>query len=563
MARVSPTPAAVTAATTTIPRQRTDGASGATTVPRARGRFVTAGLLVSALAVMLIGYVRMARANGTNADGAANAMQAWDLLHGNVGLAGWTLSDVSFYPTELVQYALIELVYGLNEDVVHVAAATTYLLLIVFAALAARGEATGRAAWARIALVAAVLLVPQPHAGWAIVLYVPDHTGTGVPLLVAALLIDRRAALRRWWPVAVTAVLTVAQLADPLAMYVGAVPLAAVCVLRLLRAWRAGAEKATDAHLLVAAAASIALAHAALRLIGAAGGFRVHQPVAEFSAWSDIPGHLSMLWRLVAVDYGAYFPLLVDDGPWLTGVNYAAGAVKALLLAAALVAAAVTVARLLGRRGHADRVAQWLAAGIAVNLTAFAASTQATDMASARQVVNVLPFGAVLVARVFGDRLADLCSARFRRTRPAVRGTAATLAAVLVTAFGVQAAAAPSKPAEGAEVAAWLQAHDLHYGIGAYWASHTVTVSSGGRVRIAPIVDEMPRASNWESRAQWYDPARHDARFVVVDRTLPRYGTVTGAIETFGTPLQRVDLPRWTILVYDHNLLNDLPAHRP
>ncbi|MGI5242890.1 hypothetical protein [Dactylosporangium sp. CA-139066] len=561
---MSPTPAAVTAAqTTTIPRQRTGTAAPGTTDRRTRGRFLTAGLLVSALAVMLIGYLRMARNNGTNADGAANALQAWDLLHGNVGLAGWTLSDVSFYPTELVQYALIELAYGLNEDVVHVAAATTYLLLIVFAALVARGEATGRAAWARIAFVVSVLLVPQPHAGWAIVLYVPDHTGTGVPLLVTALLIDRRAALRRWWPAAVTAVLTVAQMGDPLAMYIGAVPLAAVSLLRLARAWRTGGEKATDAHLLVAAAASVALAHAALRLIGLAGGFRVHQPVAEFSAWSDVPDHLSMLWRLVAVDYGAYFPFLVDEGPWLTGLNYAAGAVKALLMAAAFAAAAVTLARLLGRRGHADRVAQWLAVGLAVNLAAFAASTQAADMASARQVVNVAAFGAVLASRVFGDRLAAAWSARARRPRLALRVTAGALAAVLVAAFGVQAAVVPAKPAEAAELAEWLQAHDLHYGIGAYWASHTVTVASGGRVRIAPVVDEMPRAFDWESREDWFDAGRHDARFIVIDRTLPHYGTVSGAIETFGMPLERIDLDRWAVLVYNHNLLPDLPRHRP
>ncbi|HTJ34901.1 MAG TPA: hypothetical protein VL738_16870 [Dactylosporangium sp.] len=562
---MSPTPTAITAATTTtIPRQRTSGdiATTGTTGRRTRGRFVTAGMLVCAVAVMLLGYLRMARTNGANADGAANALQAWDMLHGNVGLAGWTLSDVSFYPTELVQYALIELVYGLNEDVVHVAAATTYVLLIVFAALVARGEATGRAAWVRTALVVAVLLVPEPHAGWAIVLSVPDHTGTGVPLLVTALLIDRRAALGRWWPVAVTVVLTVAQVADPLAMYIGALPLATVSAWRLLRAIWARAPKGADGHLLVAAAASVALAHAALRLITMAGGFRVHQPIAEFSEWEAIPDHLSMMWRVVALDYGAYFPYLADDGPWLTGLNQAAGAVKLLLAVAALAAAAVTVARMLRGRGD-DRVAQWLAVGIVVNLAAFVASTQAAEMTSARQVVNVLPFGAVLAGRVFGDRLAAAWAQRHRARRHALRWSAGALAAVLVTAFGVQAAMARPNPAEATEVARWLEAHDLRYGIGAYWASHTVTIASGGRVRVAPVVDPMPRAFHWESREEWYDPQRHDARFIIVDRSLRHYGTVSGAIETFGMPLERIDLDRWTILLYNRNLLSDLPQHRP
>ncbi|MEV8516526.1 hypothetical protein [Dactylosporangium sp. NPDC051484] len=569
---MTPTPTAVTA---TVLRQPATGANtganmGATTgdgpAPRTRGRLVTAGLLLSGVAVMLLGYVRMARTNGTTADGAANALQAWDLLHGNVGLRGWTLSDVSFYPTELVQYALLELVYGLDEDVVHLAAAITYVLLIVCAALVARGpagdRATTRAAWARVAVVVAVLLVPEPQAGWAIVLCNPDHTGTAVPLLVTALLIDRRAALGRWWPVAVTALLTIAQVADPLAMYIGALPLATVSALRLLRALRSRTERGTDAPLLGAAVASVVLAHAAVRLIGLAGGYRVHSPIAKFTTWDAVPGHLVMLMRTTTLNYGAYFPRLGAGTPALTVLNHAVGAVKLVLMLAALAATVVTVARLLGRRGHGDRVAQWLAVAIAVNLAAFVASTQAADMASARQVVAVLPFGAVLAARVFGDRGAALWAAPRRAGRIAWRATAFAVAALLVTSFGVHAALARPAPPEAAEAAAWLERHDLRYGIGAYWASHTVTVVTDGRVRVAPVAGPVPRAFHWESKEQWYDPRRHDARFLIVDRTLEQYGTLSGANERFGPPVGRVDLERWTILVYDHNLLDDLPRDR-
>ena len=215
----------------TIPRQRQRLRAGGAGTPQTSGkrrtRFATVGAVLAGVAVLLLGYLRMARATPTNSDAAANALQAWDMLHGDVLLRGWTLSDVSFYPTELVQYAIIEVFYGLDQDVVHVASATTYLLLIFFAALVAKGDATGRAAWARVAVVVATLLVPQPHGGWAIVLYAPDHTGTAVPLLLAWLIVDRRAGtpLRRWWPVGVLVVLALAQVADPLAMFVGAVPL--------------------------------------------------------------------------------------------------------------------------------------------------------------------------------------------------------------------------------------------------------------------------------------------------------------------------------------------------
>ncbi|WP_238016410.1 hypothetical protein KZZ52_40790 [Dactylosporangium sp. AC04546] len=539
----------------TIPRQRT--LPPVVAEPRPRRRFATAGLVVSALAVLLFGYLRIARATPTNADGGANALQAWDMLHGNLLLRGWTLSDVSFYPTELVQYALIELVYGLNQDVIHVASAITYTLLIVFAALVAKGEATGRAAWARVALVVAALLVPEPHSGWAVVLYVPDHTGTAVPLLVMLLLADRRARtpLGRWWPAGVAALLAIAQVADPLALFVGAVPLALVSALRLLRdrTWRG-----PDVHLLLAAVASVAVAQAALALIWRAGGFALHSPIAKLADWRDLPDHAWRAAQATALNYGAYFPHL-NDGP-LAPLDIAGGVVNLALLLLAAAAILLVCARAVRRSSasspsSSDPVAELLAAAILCNLGAYVISTQAGEnLSSSRQIVAVLPFGAALAARVWGDRLAALV------TRPPARWVAGALAAVLVAAFAGQTVTARARPAEAAHVADWLVAHDLRYGLGSYWASNNVTVAAGGAVQVAPVVGPDIRAFRWESKASWYDATLHDARFVVIDLQHAAYGTVDDAVEQFGPPRHREDLGRWTVLVYDHNLLVDLPA---
>jgi hypothetical protein len=53
------------------------------------------------------------------------------MLHGNLLLRGWHLSDVSFYTTELPEYMLVEAVHGLGAGVVHAGAALTYTLLVV------------------------------------------------------------------------------------------------------------------------------------------------------------------------------------------------------------------------------------------------------------------------------------------------------------------------------------------------------------------------------------------------------------------------------------------------
>jgi hypothetical protein len=66
------------------------------------------------------------------------------MLHGNPLLRGWSLSDVSFYTTELPQYMLVELARGLNSDVTAFASAMTYPLVVLLAALLAMGSGCRR-----------------------------------------------------------------------------------------------------------------------------------------------------------------------------------------------------------------------------------------------------------------------------------------------------------------------------------------------------------------------------------------------------------------------------------
>ncbi len=266
-------------------------------------------------------YLRQSRTVAAGSDGAAQALQAWDLLHGNLLLHGWWLTDVSFYPTEIPQYALIELVHGLNADVIHVAGAMTYTLLVLAAALLARGRAAGRAALARVALAAGIMLAPQLGPGTQTLLLAPDHTGTGLPVLLVFLLIDRwltagdarvapvssgaspplaphalassalvprarRRAPLLVRPLLVWAGLTGAAVADTLTVFIAVIPLALVCVVRLTAAGLAARRpdgvpgrpvaRWPEASLVLAALLAVPAALAVTGLIRAHGGYQVN-----------------------------------------------------------------------------------------------------------------------------------------------------------------------------------------------------------------------------------------------------------------------------------------------
>ena len=113
------------------------------------------------------------------------------MLHGNLLLHGWWVTDVSFYTTELPQYALVEAAAGLRPEVVHICAAMTYTLLVLLAASVARGRARGAEGVVRAVLAAGVMLAPEPGATAAILLSSPDHVGAAVPVLLLLILLDR------------------------------------------------------------------------------------------------------------------------------------------------------------------------------------------------------------------------------------------------------------------------------------------------------------------------------------------------------------------------------------
>src|SRR6202042_3236073 len=185
-----------------------------------------AGYAVAAVALFLC-YLRISGTQAVTSDGASIALGAWDMMHGNWLLTGWQLTDVSFYTTELPEYILVELLRGLGPADVHVSAAITYTLLVVLAGLLAKGSKTGAEGLVRVLIASGIMIAPQVGHGAFILLLSPDHTGTGVPVLVTWLLLDR--APRRWWvPVLACLTLTWALDGDRVALLTAVAPLVLV-----------------------------------------------------------------------------------------------------------------------------------------------------------------------------------------------------------------------------------------------------------------------------------------------------------------------------------------------
>ena len=156
-----------------------------------RRRLLEAAGFVVLVAALFTVYLRLSRTMPENSDQANVLLQAWDMLHGNLLLHGWDKADVSFYTTELPQYALLVLIFGVHANTAHIAAAMTYTLAVLLAIRVARGGFTSRAAVVRMLIAAGIVLAPQLGIGISGLLLSVGHIGTSVPVLLILLFLDR------------------------------------------------------------------------------------------------------------------------------------------------------------------------------------------------------------------------------------------------------------------------------------------------------------------------------------------------------------------------------------
>jgi hypothetical protein len=514
-------------------------------------------------ATLFICYLHVASSAVITSDGASNALQAWDMLRGNLLLAGWRLSDVSFYTTELPQYLVIERFIGLTSEVVHVASAMTYTALILLASALAKGRSTGRMAIAACLLAAGIMAAPQAGNGVSVLLGSPDHVGSAVPVLVAFLLLDR--ARRRWYTVvAAGGLLCLALIADGIAMYTGVLPVIIVGGVRAYRGSLGGRPPRPAQHsmfarsrrlrtvtfdlaLAAAAIGSVWLSGLLLAAVRSGGGFMVWPVPRALAAPSDVPGYLVTAGRGLLLLFGANF------------FSHNAGFV-AFLAAAHLIGLGLVAWALCGvirRFGSADLAVQLLAAGAVIVLAAYALGTRASDLLSARDISAVLPFGAALAGRLLPPKLARA------RLMPA---TGLLLACYLFSLGRI--VTLPPAQASDADLADWLAGHQLSYGLAGYWNSNITTLDTGGQVVLRSVLADGSHIAGdyWEVKSSWYSPKRSNANFIVLVPGPPgfkRYPTVSSVRATFGQPLRIYYLGRYTIVVYDKNLLADLVPGAP
>jgi hypothetical protein len=547
-------------------RQLTESASSVRQDERARfPRWAWVSAVAVGAVVLFFCYLRLSRTYADGSDGADQALQAWDMLHGNLLLHGWTVGDVSYYTTEIPQYALVEIVHGLGPGVVHVASAMTYTLLVLCVGLLAKGRTTGRDGIVRAVVAIGIMLAPQLGNGVHLLLSQPDHLGTQVPLLVMFIFLDR--APRRWYvPAAVAVLLTWVLVSDQVAVFDAAAPLAVVCGVRALHAVvrdrKPLASQWFELSLALAGVVSFGAAKLITAAINHAGGYTGLPLKSVPTPLHLLPAHFVLTMEGILNIYGADFFTVSKGNLWGPASGSLGTTVAVVIAVVHLVGVALAiwgVSRAFRRFFSSDLIASLLAAGIVLNLAAYVFSIDPQTLFDTREILALLPFGAVLAGRLLTGSLARA------RLEPALLGVLACY--VIALGYGV---AQPAVSDNEQPVVAWLEAHHLYTGLGTYTEGNIITLDSGGRVAIRTAswrtTGAVPR--DFESKASWYDPQVGYANFVLSNTADGNSGPTPGngvsvvpmrdILPFAGPPAHIYHYKTFTIMVWNKNLLADL-----
>jgi hypothetical protein len=508
-----------------------------------------AGYLVAGIALFFC-YLHISYTQNVSSDGASNALQAWDMLHGNLLLSGWTLSDVSFYTTELPEYVLVEVFRGLGPADVHVSAAVTYTLLVLLAGLLAKGHATGRAALLRVLIATGIMAAPEIGPGAFILLLSPDHTGTGVPLLVIWLLVEY-CPQRSYTPILVGLILTWATIGDTLVALMAALPIVVMCCIRVRQAagqqHDPGRERRYSGSLAIAAAAAVPAAVIAVKAISALGGYTVLRQrfgiMSPGSWWLNLRLTAEGILGLYGADFNSRSPRLF----LLVAVIHFIG------LGLAVWGLSRGIRQIRNGESIIDGA---LSIAVVINLLAYMCSNLPQTQWDTREIAVTLPYGAVLAGRLLPGTLAK------RALRPGLITWAACYLFALIFALTY-----PGRPPNDQDLATWLGQHHMTCGLGSYADGNTTALDSGGRIQLrAPIwTSRGVYPGAYESKNAWFSPGACDATFVVSTQQYGEsfYVPPAMAIKAFGEPQATYRYAAYTIMTWPDNLLARLRRPSP
>jgi hypothetical protein len=409
-----------------------------------------------------------------------------------------------------------------------------------------------------LAAVATPLLLPiiDGNGRMYFMTHAPMHITTIIYVLISFVLAKRALSQSSGQPIllltAYTLLMCITLFGDPLAIFMGALPVCLVSGYSLIQ----DGARLSKLFLVIVTIITIVVTRVFLFLFSWTGGFEIAIPQEmRLAPISDLGKNLGTVAHFFFVLFGCDF-FGKDLSSSLTN-----GAVLALIrlpFLGLLVLALVQIGRKFPLRVQ-TKDARWpvtesdyldalLALGFSLCVLATALSTRITDDGAVRFLFPALVFGTILIGRV--------------QTATRVRSLYLCFALIASITFYALDIATNSRKMKLTKpniyvISNWLSKNNLHDGFGPYWSSSIVTVATKNGVRVRPLALDphgVIRPYQWNGSKAWYLRGAVDKTrpvFVLVDNADTHFYSEEDLIRTAGEPFEKRQVGQYTVNFYN------------
>ena len=499
-------------------------------------------------------------------DDATPFLQAADILHGNIWLAGWTGAPNNFYTLDVLLSVACQGLFGFGVAVLLFQCWLTYGCVLI--AGLRLGRAPGSMWWISGAgLVLYLGLLSKQVVYWFTA--GGAHALTLAVCLVCFSLAGRLGGEAGWLPrrfgwLAYAGLSFLALAGDPFFKYVGLLPILGAAALSAVwhGRWRALVK------LSVVSGLALGAAHLFVGFLRGRG-FHIMELTNGQLSFADFETIKTNLYTYVR-SWWLILGAGDDDLLWLggSGVSWLARGFLFLRLLLAVVGVLWTGKILLKRKPAGSPEAVFidsvLLVGVGLDSAAYIFSTMpgpVDQVYTFHYLVPAAAYAAILAVRRAAPGLSRRWQEAQSRTRllaPAIlfAGLASLTPRIWELSHG-------QPDANAYKLVDYLESKGLQAGYGGYWESNVVSMLSGQKVRVAAMSgDETGQIFplHYLSKDAWYDAP---ANFVVSDPADTVYAAEPSAIRVFGPPAETARVGPYHVLIWDHDIHDALKNSRP
>lgn len=484
-------------------------------------------LPIVSLCIIALGFIYYKMSQGVllNSDGATGILQAKSIADGNVLLHGWTLSTGTYYTTDLVYYVLGILLFGVSAKSLFVVTSLIYACMVAVAIFISGKHKQGFSI-AKAAVTFAIIGIPTYFVS-TLVFSGPMHTSGIVYILVSLCFIEfaTKKVIRYG---AYSLCLILALFGDPFVIWYFILPVLAVNTIRIIVK-----RDREDFYLLGCTILSVASAKILLILTGFVVPSVGAPTLLEFS---KIGSNVSLTIQGYLQLFGAFF-----FGGSPTSPRTLIVMLHLLGLAAFIFVITRTIKRI--KSNETGRLEQILLSIIFINTAEYLLSNMPIDLNTTRYLLPSFIAGAVLVGK-------------YGLTDSLLKYNKIITASSLVYAITFFQIVHIDKRMHD-QLKNELIAKNLSHGYGMYWDSSAVTVLSGEKVRIRPILNNNSRLESmeWLTEKGWY---KAPSNFIVIDKS--NYGGLNeNDIQAYiGTADSKFNVGNYTVMVWDRDISGNI-----